>query len=218
MLDSYLESQRGQVVEVLVERDGNGRTPQFAEVLMQGERRTARARSFEHTSSARMRNGSSARPARERTQGKRQRDLRPLFQRCVRACHSLKQNARRRSGDVAAPEALRTSRLRACCARRASGRDVAVKRRTAVKQSWFQRLKSGLGKTSSKLTSGITDLFSKRKLDANTLDDLEDLLIQSDLGLETTSRITTPSARDASRRAFRPTRCAAFWRRKSSGC
>ena len=59
-----------------------------------------------------------------------------------------------------------------------------------VKQSWFQRLKSGLGKTSSKLTTGITDLFSKRKLDADTLDDLEDLLIQSDLGLETTNRIT----------------------------
>jgi fused signal recognition particle receptor len=60
-----------------------------------------------------------------------------------------------------------------------------------AKQSWFQRLKSGLGKTSSKLTSGITDLFSKSKLDAGTRDDLEDLLIQSDLGLETTSRITT---------------------------
>jgi len=59
-----------------------------------------------------------------------------------------------------------------------------------VKQSWLQRLKSGLGKTSSKLTSGITDLFAKRKLDANTIDDLEDLLIQSDLGLETTTRIT----------------------------
>jgi fused signal recognition particle receptor len=59
-----------------------------------------------------------------------------------------------------------------------------------VKQNWFQRLRSGLGKTSSKLTTGITDLFAKRKLDANTLEDLEDLLIQSDLGLETTSRIT----------------------------
>lgn len=58
------------------------------------------------------------------------------------------------------------------------------------KQSWFQRLRSGLGKTSSKLTSGITDLFSKRKLDAETIDDLEDLLIQSDLGLEITSKIT----------------------------
>jgi len=68
-------------------------------------------------------------------------------------------------------------------------KDVTVKPEP-VKQSWFQRLKSGLGKTSSKLTSGITDLFSKRKLDANTIDDLEDLLIQSDLGLETTGRIT----------------------------
>jgi fused signal recognition particle receptor len=55
---------------------------------------------------------------------------------------------------------------------------------------WFQKLKSGLGKTSAKLTSGITDIFSKRKLDATTIDDLEDLLIQSDLGVATTGRIT----------------------------
>ena len=60
---------------------------------------------------------------------------------------------------------------------------------------WFQRLKSGLGKTSSKLTTGITDLISKRKLDAATLDDLEDLLIQSDLGIATTGRITDAIAR-----------------------
>jgi fused signal recognition particle receptor len=60
---------------------------------------------------------------------------------------------------------------------------------------WFQRLKSGLGKTSSKLSSGITDLISKRKLDAATLDDLEDLLIQSDLGIATTGRITEAIAK-----------------------
>ncbi len=59
------------------------------------------------------------------------------------------------------------------------------------KQSWFQRLKAGLGKTSSKLSDGITGLFTKRKLDANTLDDLEDLLIQSDLGLGMATRITS---------------------------
>jgi fused signal recognition particle receptor len=56
-------------------------------------------------------------------------------------------------------------------------------------KGWFQRLRSGLGKTSAKLSTGITDLFSKRKLDAETLDDLEDLLIQSDLGVATTGRI-----------------------------
>lgn len=61
----------------------------------------------------------------------------------------------------------------------------------APKQSWFQRLKSGLGKTSSKLSDGITGIFTKRKLDGATLEDLEDLLIESDLGLATTSRIIT---------------------------
>ncbi len=59
------------------------------------------------------------------------------------------------------------------------------------KQTWFQRLKAGLGKTSSKLSDGITGLFTKRKLDANTLEDLEDLLIQSDLGLGMATRITS---------------------------
>jgi len=58
-----------------------------------------------------------------------------------------------------------------------------------VPQSWFQRLKSGLTRTSSKLSDGITGLFTKRKLDGATLEDLEDLLIQSDLGVETSGRI-----------------------------
>ena len=58
------------------------------------------------------------------------------------------------------------------------------------KRGWFQRLKSGLGKTSAKLSEGITGLFTKRRLDATTLEDLEDLLIQADLGVETATRIT----------------------------
>lgn len=60
----------------------------------------------------------------------------------------------------------------------------------APKRGWFQRLSSGLAKTSTKLTEGITGLFTKRKLDAETLDDLEDLLIQADLGVQTATRIT----------------------------
>ena len=58
------------------------------------------------------------------------------------------------------------------------------------KKGWFQRLKAGLSKTSSKLSVGITGLFTKRKLDGATLEDLEDLLIQADLGVETAARIT----------------------------
>jgi len=58
------------------------------------------------------------------------------------------------------------------------------------KQGWFARLTSGLAKTSSRLTEGITGLFTKQKLDIDTLEDLEDLLIQADLGVETAMRIT----------------------------
>lgn len=58
------------------------------------------------------------------------------------------------------------------------------------KVGWFQRLREGLTKTSTKLAQGITGVFTKRKLDAETLEDLEDLLIQADLGVETTERIT----------------------------
>ncbi|NOU07481.1 MAG: signal recognition particle-docking protein FtsY [Hyphomicrobiaceae bacterium] len=57
------------------------------------------------------------------------------------------------------------------------------------KVGWFARLTSGLAKTSAKLTEGITSVFIKRKLDAETIEDLEDLLISADLGLETTDRI-----------------------------
>lgn len=61
----------------------------------------------------------------------------------------------------------------------------------ATKTSWFSRLKQGLGKTSAKLTDGITGLFTKKKLEAATLDDLEDLLIESDLGVATAEKIIT---------------------------
>ena len=58
------------------------------------------------------------------------------------------------------------------------------------KQSWFQRLRAGLARTSSQLTGQIAALFTKRKLDEETLQDLEDLLIQADLGVETAMRVT----------------------------
>ncbi len=58
------------------------------------------------------------------------------------------------------------------------------------KLTWFQRLRAGLARTSSQLTGQIAALFTKRKLDDQTLEDLEDLLIQADLGVETAMRIT----------------------------
>jgi len=59
----------------------------------------------------------------------------------------------------------------------------------APKLSWWKRLSQGLGRTASQIGSGITAIFTTRKLDADTLQDLEDVLIQADLGVEVSSRI-----------------------------
>jgi fused signal recognition particle receptor len=59
----------------------------------------------------------------------------------------------------------------------------------APRKSWWSRLTDGLSRTSSALTTGISDLFTKRKLDAATLEDLEDILIQADLGVETSAKV-----------------------------
>ncbi len=63
------------------------------------------------------------------------------------------------------------------------------------KHGWFQRLKAGLTKTSARLSEDIAGIFTKRKLDAGTLGELEDLLIQADLGVETAMRITEALAK-----------------------
>ncbi|WP_157014505.1 signal recognition particle-docking protein FtsY [Mesorhizobium xinjiangense] len=60
----------------------------------------------------------------------------------------------------------------------------------AAKPSWFQRLRSGLSRSSKELSGNIAGVFTKRKLDEDTLQDLEDVLIQADLGLETAMRVT----------------------------
>jgi fused signal recognition particle receptor len=57
------------------------------------------------------------------------------------------------------------------------------------KKSWLKRLTEGLSRSSSAIGRGIVDIFAKRKLDAASLDDLEDILIQADLGIGTATRI-----------------------------
>lgn len=57
------------------------------------------------------------------------------------------------------------------------------------KKSWFKRLTQGLSKSNNNLVSGIGGIFTKRKLDDDTLEALEDILIQADLGTETAVRI-----------------------------
>ena len=59
----------------------------------------------------------------------------------------------------------------------------------AARRGWLAKLAAGLSRTSSALGRGVGDIFSKRKLDADALDALEDILIQADLGLAAATRI-----------------------------
>jgi fused signal recognition particle receptor len=64
-----------------------------------------------------------------------------------------------------------------------------------VSKSWLSRLKDGLGKTSAKLTDGISSIFTKKKLDQASLDDLEELLISADIGAKTANEIVKELAK-----------------------
>lgn len=65
----------------------------------------------------------------------------------------------------------------------------------AEQKSWFSRLKDGLSKTSSGLNYGIFSIFSKRKLDDESIEELEELLIRADLGAKVASRIVADFAK-----------------------
>jgi fused signal recognition particle receptor len=64
------------------------------------------------------------------------------------------------------------------------------------KQNWFQRLASGLRRSSDQLTGSIAAVFTKKKLDQEMLDDLEDILIQSDFGVDMATTVTDALRRD----------------------
>lgn len=55
--------------------------------------------------------------------------------------------------------------------------------------SWFDKLKGALAKTSTKISGSISDILHKRKLDDASLEELENILLSSDLGLSATGDI-----------------------------
>ena len=71
-------------------------------------------------------------------------------------------------------------------------------------QGWLQRLASGLKRSSDQLTGGIAAVFTKKKLDQAMLDELEDLLIQSDFGIETANNVVEALRRDRFERDISP--------------
>jgi len=57
------------------------------------------------------------------------------------------------------------------------------------------RLKSGLSKSSSKLSGGIAGIFTKKKLDSDSVEQLEELLIEADLGASVAAELTASLAK-----------------------
>src|SRR6266568_3351824 len=62
------------------------------------------------------------------------------------------------------------------------------------KTPWFARLSKGLKRTTSAIGGAISDLVSKRPLDAATIEELEDVLIRADLGVKVAGRIAAAVA------------------------
>jgi fused signal recognition particle receptor len=64
------------------------------------------------------------------------------------------------------------------------------------KGGWLSRLRDGLAKSTKRVTESITGLFTKKKLDQETLNELEDALIQADLGVAVAARLVEKLGRE----------------------
>lgn len=57
--------------------------------------------------------------------------------------------------------------------------------------NWFSKIGLGLKKSSDKISGGISDIFGKKRLDDATLEELEELLISSDMGVKAASELVS---------------------------
>jgi fused signal recognition particle receptor len=58
------------------------------------------------------------------------------------------------------------------------------------KRGWFRRLTEGLTRSSKEMSEQVVSVFTKKRLDQEDLDQLEDLLIEADLGPQAAARVT----------------------------
>ena len=72
------------------------------------------------------------------------------------------------------------------------------------KRSWFDQLRHGLARTSNALSDNLAGALTKRKLDEDTLDRIEEVLIKADLGVAMAGRIRSALARDRYERGLDP--------------
>jgi fused signal recognition particle receptor len=72
------------------------------------------------------------------------------------------------------------------------------------KRSWFAELRRGLSRTSNALSDNLAGVLTKRKLDEETLDQLEEVLIKADLGVAMASRVRASVAKGRYERGVTP--------------
>ena len=78
--------------------------------------------------------------------------------------------------------------------------------RQHTRQGWWRRLTGGLKRTSSAIGGAIADLVTKRKLDAAMVEEIEEVLIRADLGMESAARIAAAVGEGRYDKTSRPTR------------
>jgi len=81
--------------------------------------------------------------------------------------------------------------------------DLAERRRLEAEEraanaegGFLDRISTGLSKSTSRMSDGVTTLFNKRKLDDDAVEDLQDLLITSDLGVGPAMMVTDRLSKD----------------------
>ena len=92
--------------------------------------------------------------------------------------------------------------------------ELKIEKDPKKKKNWLQKLKTGLFKSSEKISQGVKKIFVNKKLDIQTLNDLEELLIMADLGPSAAEKLTAELANEKFDKNIKPEEVRAFLAKK----
>ena len=92
--------------------------------------------------------------------------------------------------------------------------ELKIEKDPEKKKNWFQNLKTGLFKSSEKISQGVKKIFVNKKLDIQTLNDLEELLIMADLGPSAAEKLTAELANEKFDKNIKPEEVKTFLAKK----
>ena len=92
--------------------------------------------------------------------------------------------------------------------------ELKIEKDPEKKKNLFQKLKTGLFKSSEKISEGVKKIFVNKKLDIQTLNDLEELLIMADLGPSAAEKLTAELANEKFDKNIKPEEVKTFLAKK----